>query len=90
VRRGKVFAHFEFAEYAAEKFSSILDLQSTPRKSFRPFWKCRVHRGKVFAHFEFAECAAKISRSIWTVKRSQLDLFVSVAGIHRRKSLIDR
>jgi hypothetical protein len=29
--------HFEFAESTAKKFSSILNLQSTPRKSFPPF-----------------------------------------------------
>jgi hypothetical protein len=50
VRREKVFVHCEFAEYAAKKFSSIVDLQSAPRKSFRPLWICRVRREKKFVH----------------------------------------
>jgi hypothetical protein len=63
VRREKVFVHCGFAEGAAKKFSSIVDLQSTPRKKIRPLQK-------VFPHCSFAKCAATISRSTWTVKRS--------------------
>jgi hypothetical protein len=38
VQREEFFVHFGFAEYGAKNFSSILDLQSTARRIFRPFW----------------------------------------------------